>query len=41
MAYGDFDLKSALHTFGLTENRKTDMFVDVEPIEPASSCAPG
>ncbi len=34
MAYADFDLKRAVHTFGLTEDRNTDLFSGVEPIEP-------
>ena len=28
MAYGDFDLKTAVNTFGLTEDRDTDVFLD-------------
>ncbi len=34
MAYSDFDLRTAVHTFGLTENRTTDLFAAVEPLEP-------
>lgn len=35
MAYGDFDLKTAVQTFGLTEDRATDLFAGVEPLEPS------
>lgn len=35
MAYGDFDLKTAVHQFGLTENQNTDLFAEVEPLEPS------
>lgn len=35
MAYGDFDLKTAIRTFGLTENRDTNLFQDVKPLEPS------
>ena len=35
MAYGDFDLKTAVNTFGLTEDRDTDVFAVVEPLEPS------
>ena len=34
MAYSDFDLKTAVATFGLTEDRRTDLFAGVSPIEP-------
>ena len=37
MAYGDFDLKSAVAAFGLVEDRDTDLFADVEPLEPGES----
>src|SRR4051794_32982196 len=33
MAFGDFDLKTAVQKFGLTEDRKTDLFAGVEPLE--------
>ena len=36
MAYSDFDLKTALRTFGLIEERDRDLFADVEPIEPSA-----
>lgn len=35
MAYADFDLKRAVHTFGLTEDRNTNLFASIEPIEPS------
>ena len=35
MAYGDFDLKTAVQKFGLSEDRKTDLFAGVEPLEPS------
>lgn len=35
MAYGDFDLKTAVQTFALTEDRNTDLFAHVEPLEPS------
>jgi hypothetical protein len=35
MAYSDFDLKKALHAFGLIEGGYRDLFADVEPIEPS------
>jgi hypothetical protein len=35
MAYSDFDLKTAVHTFGLTENRNSDLFAAVAPLEPS------
>jgi hypothetical protein len=34
MAFSDFDLKTAVHTFALTEVRNRDLFLDVKPIEP-------
>ena len=36
MAFSDFDLKTALHTFALTEDRDTDLFVAVEPLVPGA-----
>jgi hypothetical protein len=35
MAYADFDLKTAVHRFELTEDRDTDLFKDVDSIEPS------
>ena len=35
MTYSDFDLRSALSAFGLTEERDTDLFPNVEPVEPS------
>lgn len=35
MAFSDFDLKTAVHTFALSEDRDTDLFADVEPLEPS------
>ncbi len=35
MAFGDFDLKTAVQKFGLTEHRNTDLFAAVEPLEPS------
>src|SRR5262245_33907183 len=35
MAYSDFDLRTAVHTFGLAEERDTNLFADVEPLEPS------
>jgi hypothetical protein len=37
MAFSDFDLKTAVHTFALTEDRDTDLFAGVEPLEPSAS----
>lgn len=34
MAYSDFDLKTAVATFGLTEDRDADLFAGVAPLEP-------
>lgn len=34
MAYSDFDLKTAVQSFGLTEERDTDLFAAVPPLEP-------
>ena len=34
MSYGDFDLKTALRTFGLVEERDGDLFSAIEPVEP-------
>jgi hypothetical protein len=36
MAFSDFDLKTAIHTFGLTEVRDIDVFADVAPLEPSA-----
>jgi hypothetical protein len=36
MAYSDFDLKSALRTFGLVLERDNDLFSTIEPIEISS-----
>jgi hypothetical protein len=33
MAYSDFDLKTALHTFGLSKDVDTDLFANVAPLE--------
>jgi hypothetical protein len=35
MAYGDFDLKTVVQTFGLNEDQDADMFAAVEPLEPS------
>lgn len=35
MAFSDFDLKTAVQSFGLTEDRDTDLFAGVEPLEPS------
>jgi hypothetical protein len=35
MAYGDFDLKTAVQKFGLTEHRNIDLFAAVAPLEPS------
>jgi hypothetical protein len=35
MAFSDFDLKTAVHTFALTEERDTDLFAAVEPLQPS------
>jgi hypothetical protein len=35
MAFSDFDLRRALEEFGLTEDRDTDLFPDVAPLEPS------
>ena len=32
MAYSDFDLKTALKTFGLSDDRDTDLFAAIDPI---------
>jgi hypothetical protein len=34
MPYGDFDLKTAVHVFGLSEDRNASLFADVQPLEP-------
>ena len=36
MAYSDFDLRTALRAFGLTEDRDADLFAGVVPLEPSS-----
>src|SRR5260370_623700 len=36
MAFSDFDLKTAVQTFALTEERDTDLFAAVEPLEPSA-----
>src|SRR5262249_53403394 len=33
MSYSDFDLKTAVHTFGLSEYQDTDLFAHVQPLE--------
>jgi hypothetical protein len=35
MAYADFDLKTAVQTFGLREYRDKDLFAKVAPLEPS------
>lgn len=35
MAFSDFDLRAALQTFGLTEERDADLYADVPPLEPS------
>jgi hypothetical protein len=40
MAYADFDLEKVVRTFGLTEGEKTDLFQDIEPIEPSDFLRP-
>jgi hypothetical protein len=35
MAFSDFDLRSAVDRFGLQEDRDTDLFADVVPLEPS------
>ncbi|MCI0462568.1 MAG: hypothetical protein L0Z62_36930 [Gemmataceae bacterium] len=35
MPYGDFDLKTAVQKFGLTEQRDLDLFAAVEPLQPS------
>jgi len=35
MAFGDFDLKTAVQKFGLSEDRDTDLFAAVEPLQPS------
>jgi hypothetical protein len=39
MSYSDFDLKTAIQTFGLTEDRRTDLFAAVESLEPSEHLA--
>jgi hypothetical protein len=36
MSFGDFDLKTAVHAFALSEERDTDPFAGVEPLEPSA-----
>jgi hypothetical protein len=36
MAFSDFDLKTAVQTFALSEERDTDLFAGVEPLEPSA-----
>jgi hypothetical protein len=40
MAYADFDLKKVVRTFGLTEDDKTSLFKEIEPIEPSDFLRP-
>ena len=35
MAFSDFDLRAAVQTFGLREERNTDLFAGVAPLEPS------
>ncbi len=35
MAFSDFDLKTAVQTFALSEERDTDLFAAVEPLQPS------
>jgi hypothetical protein len=35
MSFSDFDLRSAVETFGLQEDRDTDLFAAVEPLAPS------
>jgi hypothetical protein len=35
MAFSDFDLRTALQTFGLTEQRDADLFAATPPLEPS------
>ncbi len=35
MAFSDFDLRTAVQTFGLREERNTDLFAGVAPLEPS------
>jgi hypothetical protein len=35
MVFADFDLKTAVQRFELSEDRRTDLFKDVDPIEPS------
>jgi hypothetical protein len=35
MVYSDFDLKTAVHTFALTEIQDQDVFGEVSPLEPS------
>ena len=35
MAFSDFDLRTAVQTFGLREERDTELFRDITPLEPS------
>jgi hypothetical protein len=35
MSYADFDLRTAVQSFGLTEERNTDLFAGIDPLEPS------
>jgi hypothetical protein len=35
MSFSDFDLRGAVDTFGLEEDRDSDLFADVEPLVPS------
>jgi len=37
MAYSDFDLRTAVRTFGLNEVRDVDLFAGVPPVEPGET----
>lgn len=39
MAYSDFDLRTAVRTFGLTEVRDVDLFAAAPPVEPSDFLA--
>jgi len=36
MAFGDFDLRTAVQKFDLTEDPRTDLFQDIGPLEPSA-----
>jgi hypothetical protein len=40
MAYADFDLKKVVRTFGLTEDNETNLFKEIDPIEPSDFLRP-